>query len=162
MTQAAETLARSVPNGTHFKYPAFPSPLPLSRAKNHLIQTPTGPTMHASHNWGLLPPSSNSSFNKVPLKAHNKPSSKSITIIDAMCRLKVSTRQQFLVLEFSPESLWVHVISHLNAFAVSTPKTMEQAERNKPAQNHMEESSQLLYKVHQPRLRIPCKTGTWK
>ncbi|KAF7845322.1 uncharacterized protein G2W53_002227 [Senna tora] len=40
MIQAAETLAISVPNGTHFMSPAFPSPLPLRGARNHRIHTP--------------------------------------------------------------------------------------------------------------------------
>ncbi|KAF7810515.1 uncharacterized protein G2W53_037258 [Senna tora] len=50
MIQAAETLAISVPNGTHFMSPAFPSPLPLRGARNHRIHTPIGPTRQASHN----------------------------------------------------------------------------------------------------------------
>nr|GMD98701.1 hypothetical protein Iba_chr15dCG5320 [Ipomoea batatas] len=60
MTQAAETLAIKVPKGTHFSQPDFPRPRPFNRAKNHLIQTPNGPTRQANHNWDSLLPLLNS------------------------------------------------------------------------------------------------------
>nr|GMD77702.1 hypothetical protein Iba_chr13cCG5900 [Ipomoea batatas] len=62
MTQAAETLAIKVPKGTHFNKPDFPKPRPFNRAKNHLIQTPNGPTRQASHSWASLLPLLNSYF----------------------------------------------------------------------------------------------------
>ncbi|KAM1435967.1 hypothetical protein ACFX13_044630 [Malus domestica] len=73
MTQAAEILAVRVPNGTHFKHPVVPNPRPLSRAKNHRIHTPKGPTMQPNHKCASLLSLLNFSLNNIPLTPHREP-----------------------------------------------------------------------------------------
>lgn len=126
MIQAAETFAIRVPNGTHLNNPLLPNPRPLNRAKNHLIHTPGGPTMHANHSWAPLLPLLNSSFNSSPLKPHNKTSIKINTAMTAKWRLLLSTLQLLLELRMPFPELWFCLVrSHLKPLAVSTPTIME-------------------------------------
>lgn len=126
MIQAAETLAIRVPNGNHLNNPALPNPRPLSRAKNHLIHTPGGPTMHANHSWAPLLPLLNSSFNSAPLKPHNKTSIKTDTTMTAKWRLLLSTLQLLLELQMPLPQLPFNLVRiHLKPLAVSTPTIME-------------------------------------
>ena len=125
MTQAAETLAARVPNGTHLNKPALPNPRPLSLAKNHLIHTPGGPTKQANHSWAPLLPLLNSSLNSAPNAPHNKPSIKINTTMTAKWRLKLFTLQLQLELEVPlPVHAFRLVRSHLKPLAVSIPKIM--------------------------------------
>lgn len=142
MTQAAETLATRVPKGTHFNKPDFPKPRPLSRARNHLVHTPSGATKQANHNWASLPPLSNSLFNKAPLTPHNRPSINNSMIITTKWRLKLATFQLLVEVrsKFGPSLLRIH----LKPSAVSTPKMMEYAARIKPV-NNLEVSKSLSY-----------------
>ncbi|KAM2731447.1 hypothetical protein EV2_035105 [Malus domestica] len=71
-TQASETLAIKVPNGTHFNKPVFPNLRPLSQAKNHRIHTPKGPTMQPNHSCASLLLLLNSSLNSIPLILHRE------------------------------------------------------------------------------------------
>lgn len=126
MIPAAATLAVRVPKGSHFKIPILPSPRPFTRAKNHLIHTPRGPTMQPNQSWASLLPLLNSFFSSSPLKLHKPPNSSIIIIVATSWRGQVST------LHLQPESatplaelvscLWR---SHLNPLAVSIPKMME-------------------------------------
>lgn len=126
MMQAAETLAIIVPNGNHFNNPALPNPRPLSRAKNHLIHTPGGPTMQANQSWAALLPLLNSSFSSAPLTLHNAARTKINTIMTAKWRLQLSTLQLTRELKMPlPERSFCLVRSHLKPLAVSTPKRME-------------------------------------
>jgi len=133
ITQAADTLAIRVPNGIHLNNPAFPKPRPLSRAKNHLIHTPIGPTMQANHNSAALPPCLNSAFTNAPQTPHNMPKITKNIIIIASWRLLLSTLQFILEPSLPAPQLILSLLrSHLKPLAVSIPNMMEKATRNNP------------------------------
>lgn len=126
ITHAAETLAISVPNGIHFNNPVFPKPRPLSRAKNHLIHTPRGPTMQPNHSWASLLPLLNSFLSNITLTNHSKPSIRISTAIIPVWHLQLSTLQLLLEMGIPPPKCFIFFSSRcLKPLAVSIPKIIE-------------------------------------